>query len=204
MNLIYLLSPVVVLTLMIPSTAKPDLQYPTPELHIPTEQERAYNCGMYLLGKAGLTGTHVTELPRLYAQASVRKDAEFLKYVYAIIYVESRFNKQAVSDKGAKGLMQLTEPAILDSRKHCSISAKNSNKLFDSHQNVKLGSCYFGKMLEDSNNDYDIAVVAYNGGVVQANKYERDENIAGESANYLIQIQRAIKMCDKQGVQNVQ
>ena len=201
MNLIYLLAPVVVLTLMIPSTAKPDLQEPTPELHVPTEQERAYNCGIYLLGKAGLTGTHVAELPRLYAQASVRKDAEFLKYVYAIIYVESRFNKQAVSEKGARGLMQLTEPAILDSRKHCSIAAKNSNKLFDSHQNVKLGSCYLSKMLADSDNAYDVAVVAYNGGQVQANKYERDENIAGESANYLIQVQRAIKLCETNEVQ---
>lgn len=197
MNLVYLLSPLVVLTLMIPSTAKPDLQHPTPESAIPSEQDRAYNCGIMLLRKAGLNGDHIQELPRLYAQASVRKDPEFLKYIYAIIYVESRFNKQAVSDKGARGLMQLTEPAIVDSRKYCSIAQKNSNKLFDSHQNVKLGSCYLSKMLADSDNSYDLAVIAYNGGQTQANKYARDENIAGESANYILQVRKAVDLCNK-------
>lgn len=159
---------------------------------VPESRDVVAECGHKLLEQVGKPGT---DLPRLYTNASVDKDTEFMVYVMAMIYVESRFNKLAVSPVEARGLMQLTTPAVIDATKHCNLRPLHADKLFDSYTNVKYGTCYLRKLLDETEGDWTRALIAYNGGYLQLQKYDRGENIAGESANYVLLVNRARQLC---------
>lgn len=88
--------------------------------------------------------------------------------IHAVISVESNYNPNAVSPKGARGLMQLM-PA----------TAKRfgSNNANDPRQNILTGSRYLRWLLDFFEEDVELAIAAYNAGetaVVQAgNKIPR-------------------------------
>lgn len=152
-------------------------------------------CGMRLLKEAGKTGPETESLPGLYSRASIDKDTEFLSRMLAVIYVESGFNKRAKSHAEAHGLMQMTEIAVKDAVKHCNLRPVAMDNLFDSYTNVKYGTCYLSKLLTETGGDWDRALIAYNGGYAQLQKYDRGETIAAETANYVLKVNRAMKMC---------
>lgn len=80
--------------------------------------------------------------------------------VFATVNVESRFNKDAVSNRGAKGLMQLTDSTA------SSIAIKLGVKeydIFDVNTNLKFG-CYYLKYLISKFNNVKTAITAYNAG----------------------------------------
>lgn len=160
-----------------------------------TQPDPVHACGIKLLREAGKTGPETVKLPALYSRASNDKDTEFLMHMLAVIYVESAFNKQAKSQAEAHGLMQMTEIAVKDAAKHCNIKPVSVSNLFDSYTNVKYGTCYLGKLLQDMNGDWERALVTYNGGYAQLQKYDRGETIASETANYVLKVRRAIKLC---------
>ena len=152
-------------------------------------------CGMRLLREAGKTGPETEKLPALYSRASIDKDSEFLSRMLAVIYVESAFNKKAKSSADAHGLMQMTEVAVKDAVKHCNLRPVAMDNLFDSYTNVKYGTCYLSKLLQHVEGDWDRALVAYNGGYAQLQRYDRGETIATETANYVLKVNRAYKIC---------
>ena len=80
--------------------------------------------------------------------------------VYAVIKTESNFNPQAVSQKGAKGLMQITESTAKYIAK-----LKNVDKydLFDENTNIEFG-CFYLAYLSERFSSTDLAIVAYNAG----------------------------------------
>ena len=84
--------------------------------------------------------------------------------VYAIVRQESRFNPQAVSHKGAVGLMQLTPEAAARAAGDDKLKADMS-PLFDPAYNLRVGQDYLSWLM-DRNVGYDLvrAVAAYNGG----------------------------------------
>lgn len=152
-------------------------------------------CGMKLLKEAGKTGPETESLPGLYSRASIDRDSEFLSRMLSIIYVESAFNKKAKSHADAHGLMQMTEIAVKDAIRHCNLRPVAMDNLFDSYTNIKYGTCYLSKLLKETNGDWDRALVAYNGGYAQLQKYDRGEAIASETANYVLKVNRAYKIC---------
>lgn len=154
-----------------------------------------HECGIRLLKEAGKTGPGIESLPALYSRASIGKDNDFLMHMLAVIYVESAFNKRAKSEAEAHGLMQMTEIAVKDAVKHCKLRPVSMDNLLDSYTNVRYGTCYLSKLLEDTSGDWDRALVAYNGGYAQLQKYDRGETIASETANYVLKVKRAIKLC---------
>lgn len=156
-----------------------------------------HECGIRLLKEAGKTGPGTESLPALYSRASIGKDNDFLTHMLAVIYVESAFNKHAKSEAEAHGLMQMTQIAVKDAVKHCNLGPVNMDNLLDSYTNVKYGTCYLSKLLEDTNGDWDRALVAYNGGYAQLQKYDRGDTIASETANYVLKVKRAVKLCTK-------
>jgi soluble lytic murein transglycosylase-like protein len=82
--------------------------------------------------------------------------------VHSIIQVESNYNPDAVSPKGAQGLMQLMPPTARG------LGVSNS---FDPRQNIEAGVRYL-KYLQDLYKDDRLALAAYNAGPAAVQKYK--------------------------------
>ena len=118
-------------------------------------------------------------------------------YLMAVISVESQFKARAISHASAYGLMQMTRVAVTESIKYCNLrKISNMTELLDSATNVRYGSCYLKKVLDQADGDWDRALILYNGGSRQLTKYMAGSTIASETANYVLQVRRALRICN--------
>ena len=95
------------------------------------------------------------------ASATHGIDYELLK---ALIATESGFNTQAVSPKGAVGLMQLIAPTAA---RYGVTSDKNTpaeKKLTDPRTNIRAGSRYLSYLIKLFPGQIELAIAAYNAG----------------------------------------
>jgi soluble lytic murein transglycosylase-like protein len=83
--------------------------------------------------------------------------------VRSVIKAESNYNPDAVSPKGAKGLMQLMPSIIKD---------MNVDNPFNPSDNVKGGVKLLKELLDEYNGDYKKAIAAYNAGRGAVKKYD--------------------------------
>lgn len=83
--------------------------------------------------------------------------------VAAIIFVESHFDPEAVSSKGAAGLMQIMPGTgqWIASRMNLQL---NSDDLFDPEVNIRLGCWYLNHLFQEFKGDIILVLAAYNGG----------------------------------------
>ena len=90
--------------------------------------------------------------------------------ILAIIKAESNFNENAVSKKGAKGLMQLMDTTAEDLAKNSDI---NLDDIFEPDINIQLGSKYISALMSK----YDsigLALAAYNAGSGNVDNWIKD------------------------------
>lgn len=83
--------------------------------------------------------------------------------IKAIVQIESSFNPQALSPKGAQGLMQLM-PATAESY--------HVNNPFNAQDNLRGGIAFFADLMRRYKNDVRLALAAYNAGETAVAKYQ--------------------------------
>ncbi|MCW8330925.1 lytic transglycosylase domain-containing protein [Photobacterium sp. SDRW27] len=105
--------------------------------------------------------------------------------VLGIIKAESNFNPNAISYKGAKGLMQLMDM----NSQHWKIDP------FKPEQNIKVGTAMISRLLKKYKGNIDLALAAYNAGEGNVKKY-RGIPPYKETQQYIIKVKHNMKLYD--------
>lgn len=84
--------------------------------------------------------------------------------VAAIINVESKFDKNAVSNKNARGLMQIAPITGKWASEELNIDDFDVDDLFDPELNIMIGSWYLNVLSQEFDNNLQLILAAYNAG----------------------------------------
>ena len=107
--------------------------------------------------------------------------------IHSVIKVESNYNARAVSSKGALGLMQL----IPSTARRFGVS-----DAFDPVENIQGGARYLRYLLDLYNDNYPLALAAYNAGEGAVARYGGVPPFA-ETQNYVILVRRQLELAKK-------
>lgn len=102
--------------------------------------------------------------------------------VMGIISTESNFNTHAHSSKHAKGLMQIKEETALWCIEHLKLDADTQN-IYTPDENIYIGCAYLSYLEKLYGGDTRKAVMAYNAGLGNVNKWLSDPRYADASGN---------------------
>jgi len=80
----------------------------------------------------------------------------------SMVEVESRFDPSAVSQRGARGLLQ-----VLPSR----VGPEDRERLFEAEFNLDVGARYLRRLLDRFGGDLELALAAYNAGPSNVRRY---------------------------------
>ncbi len=121
-----------------------------------------------------------TKIDEIIVAAATRHGVEPL-LLYSVMHQESAFNSQAVSPKGARGLMQLM-PATA-----ARFGVKN---IFDPEQNIHGAAQYLRFLLDLFDGNVSLALAGYNAGEGAVKKYGYAVPPYPETINYVRKIKR--------------
>ena len=113
--------------------------------------------------------------------------------IHSVIKVESNYNAHAISSKGALGLMQL----IPSTARRFGVS-----DAFNPVQNIQGGARYLRYLLDLYNEDYPLALAAYNAGEGAVARYGGVPPFA-ETRNYVILVRRQLEQARKSAAKTV-
>jgi len=100
--------------------------------------------------------------------------------VAAIINVESRYDKDAISHKEARGLMQLSASTGFWGAEALNIENFNLDMLFDPDTNIRIGSWYLNTLAKEFDNNFQLMIAAYNGGSGNVGKWIKDSRYSDD------------------------
>ena len=86
------------------------------------------------------------------------------RLIAAIIWVESRFKKDARSSKGALGLMQVMPQTGRWVAEQAGFALYSDETLMEPEVNIAIGTWYFQKLITTFDGNKHAALAAYNGG----------------------------------------
>ena len=105
--------------------------------------------------------------------------------IYAVIKAESNFKINAVSNRGALGLMQLMEETASDVAKKANIDIDFENikeELLNPGNNINIGTKYLSQLLEKYKNK-EVALAAYNAGIGTVDKWIEEGTIKEDGSD---------------------
>lgn len=122
--------------------------------------------------------------------------------VAAVIRVESKFNPDAVSRRGALGLMQLMPSTARWIGPQLEMDELTEDMMLDPEVNVQLGTWYLANLSKEFDDNLDLVIASYNGGRGQVARWleegvwsGRYEDIADipfpETRNYVQKVRAA-------------
>lgn len=100
--------------------------------------------------------------------------------VAAVINVESKFDPNAESSKGAKGLMQLLDDTALWGSEIIGLKDFSVQQLFVPETNIRIGCWYLARLMDQYDGDKILALAAYNGGSGNVAKWLQDPALSHE------------------------
>jgi len=92
-------------------------------------------------------------------------------FINAIIRQESRFDHNAISHAGARGLMQLMPATAKETAGRAGLRHQRAWLTSRPSHNITLGSKYLGQMVRRYNGNYAMAAAAYNAGPGRVDKW---------------------------------
>lgn len=95
--------------------------------------------------------------------------------IASIINVESKYNKNAISSKNARGLMQIGPSTGQWASEVIGIESYNADLLFDEETNIKIGIWYLNQLNKEFDNNLDLVLAAYNAGSGNVKKWLQDK-----------------------------
>jgi soluble lytic murein transglycosylase len=155
-------------------------------IHLPDLTFRTQNRGQVIKEIAGVLERYSTDLDKStrieLAEAIYDESIRYKwdpKLILALISIESSFRNQSVSEKGAKGLMQLMPYVAESLAQELGIEWHGDPTLFNPFLNIRMGVHYLSQLILDFE-DLRVALVAYNYGPTYVKGLiERNERIPG-------------------------
>ncbi len=95
--------------------------------------------------------------------------------IMAVIEIESKFDPKAVSKAGAIGLMQIMPKTAKSISRELKIKKYNKDSLYNPEINIRIGTYYLKKLLQEFNNDIDLSLGAYNAGMGNIRKWQKQK-----------------------------
>ena len=142
----------------------------------PLKMTAGKNLGSFSTGDAKVDGYIV--------DSATRNNVDPL-LVYATMSQESSFKPRAISNKGARGLMQLMPGTA---------ARFGVNNIFDPKQNIEGGVRYLRFLLDTFNNDVRLALAGYNAGEGAVMKFNYTVPPYAETQNYVARISARYEM----------
>lgn len=112
--------------------------------------------------------------PTPYPELVQREAAAFgvdPRLFYALIRQESLFNPAATSWVGARGLAQIMPDTGRGIAQNLGVSDFQLDDLYRPHVSIRFGAFYLGRRIRDMNGSLHGALAAYNGGLVNAQRW---------------------------------
>ena len=124
--------------------------------------------------------------------------------IFSIIKAESKFNPNAISNRGAKGLMQIMDQTGEWAATELKQSDFTTDQLFDPKVNIEIGAWYVAKLLKQYHGDVSILLAAYNAGTGNVYKWRNNTEYSldgvtldyipfGETRDYVEKVNRNLK-----------
>lgn len=103
--------------------------------------------------------------------------------VAAIIKVESNYDRLAISNKGAIGLMQIKPSTGKWIAEQIGIKDFDEEMLYEPEINIKMGCWYLNYLLRYYKGNIQLALAAYNGGLGNVNKWLMNKDYSDDGAS---------------------
>lgn len=106
--------------------------------------------------------------------------------IASIINVESSYDKDALSPKSAKGLMQISPKTGEWGSIELNIEDYSEDKLFQPEINIMIGTWYLDRLNKEFNDNLDHVLIAYNAGSGNLKKWLENKEYSQDGKNILI------------------